>query len=230
MSISRNLFLTLLIALQLFSVNVVAQESDEDIFAVPKTFAVQNRKYKLGSQYSAHLGYMPMDSFTKGVVLGASYTKYFTDFTGWEVINANWVMDIDTGLKKQLESEFAADPGKLPDFPEWYITTNIVYTPIYNKNLLFNKSVIWGDISFVGGAGAGSFQKDGIKPLVNGGAVLRFFLNQKESIKVDIRENLPFLSTGVEPFLFVGVGYTYQFESEVAPKNDEDDFEKEFTK
>lgn len=208
---------------------VFAQEED-DIFAIPKTYAVQNRKFKLGNQYSAHLGYMPMDSFTKGVVVGGSYTKYFTDFTGWEVLNVNWVFGIDTDLKSQLIDEFQADPGQIPDFPEWYITTNIVYTPIYNKNLFFNKDVVWGDITFVAGPGIGNFEIDGIRPLINGGAVLRFFFNEKESFKIDIRENLPFLSSGVEPFLFIGAAYTYQFDTKVKPQGDEDDFEKEFAK
>jgi len=221
---------TFLISLGSAFFEAQAAEPEVDIFAVPKTYAVQNRKYKLGGQYSAHFGYMPMDSFTKGIVLGASYTKYFSDFTGWEVINANWVIDMDTGLKEQLRKDFGADSGDLPDFPEWYITTNIVYTPIYNKNLFFNKSVVWGDITFVAGPGIGSFQKDKIKPLVNGGAVLRFFLNEKESIKIDVRENLPFLSTGVEPFLFIGAAYTYQFDTKTKPQGDVDDFEKEFAK
>lgn len=223
-----SLFLIISLSPLLFSNSAFAQE--EDIFAVPKTYAVQNRKFKLGNQYSAHLGYLPMDSFTKGVVLGASYTTYFTDFTGWEIINANYVFSMDTDLKAQLIDQFAADPGKIPDFPEWYITTNIVYTPIYNKNLFFNKSVVWGDITFVAGPGMGSFKNDGVKPLVNGGAVLRFFLTQNESFKIDIRENLPFLSTGVEPFLFIGAAYTYQFDSKVKQQGDEDDFEKEFAK
>ncbi len=207
-----------------------AQSSEDDIFAIPKTYAVQNRKFKLGSQYSAHFGYMPMDSFTKGIVLGASYTKYFSDFTGWEVINGNWVFGMDTGLKKELIEKYGATPGEIPDFPEWYLTSNIVYTPIYNKNLFFNKSVVWGDITFVAGPGIGSFKNDGVKPLVNFGAVLRFFLDDAQSFKVDIRENLPFLSTGVEPYLMIGIAYTYQPETKVTQKGYDDDFEKEFAK
>lgn len=228
MKFSLLLILTLLSS-NLFLNSAFAAE-EEDIFAIPKTYAVQNRRFKLGSQYSAHFGYLPMDSFTKGVVLGASYTKYFSDFTGWEVINANYVFGMDTALKSQLIDEFKADPGKIPDFPEWYITSNIVFTPIYNKNLFFNKSVIWGDITFVAGPGIGSFKNDGVKPLINGGAVLRFFLDEQKSFKIDVRENLPFLSTGVEPFLFIGAAYTYQFDSKVKPQSDEEDFDKEFAK
>lgn len=228
MKFSLLLILTLLSS-NLFLSSAFADE-EEDIFAIPKTYAVQNRRFKLGNQYSAHLGYLPMDSFTKGVVFGASYTKYFSDFTGWEVINANYVFSMSTDLKSQLINEFKADPGMIPDFPEWYMTSNIVFTPIYNKNLFFNKSVIWGDITFVAGPGIGSFKNDGIKPLINGGAVLRFFLDEQKSFKIDIRENLPFLSTGVEPFLFIGAAYTYQFDSKVKPQSDEDDFDKEFAK
>lgn len=224
------LFLIPLAVTLLASGKSSAQNSDDDIFAVPKTYAVQNRKYKLGSQYSAHFGYMPMDSFTKGIVLGGSYTKYFSDFTGWEVINANWVLSMDTGLKKELIEKYNADPGQIPDFPEWYITSNIVYTPIYNKNLFFNKSVVWGDITFVGGPGVGSFKNDGVKPLVNLGAVLRFFMDDKQSVKIDIRENLPFLSTGVEPYLMIGIAYTYQPIAKAKQQGYDDDFEKEFAK
>lgn len=217
-------------SLSTFGFNDSSFAQEDDIFAVPKTYAVQNRKFKLGGQYSAHGGYLPMDSFTKGFVIGASYTKYFSDFTGWEILNANYVFSMDTDLKKQLIEEFKATPGQIPDFPEWYLTTNIVYTPIYNKNLFFNKNVVWGDITFVAGPGVGSFKNDGVKPLINGGAVLRFFLNQNESFKVDIRQNLPFLSTGVEPFLLIGAAYTYQFDSKVESQSTEDDFEKEFAK
>lgn len=223
-----SLFLIPFVSALFVSGKTYAQE--EDIFAIPKTYAVQNRKFKLGSQYSAHFGYMPMDSFTKGIVLGGSYTKYFSDFTGWEVLNANYVFSYDTGLKKELIDQYNADPGEIPDFPEWYLTSNIVYTPIYNKNLFFNKSVIWGDITFVAGPGIGSFKNDGVKPLVNFGAVLRFFLDAQQSIKVDIRENLPFLSTGVEPYLLISVGYTYQPETKPKTQGYDDDFEKEFAK
>ena len=54
---------------------------------------------------SAVLGYMPMDSFEMGVVLGLSYTNYFSDFTGWEIVNANYVFGIDTGLKDDLKNK-----------------------------------------------------------------------------------------------------------------------------
>lgn len=203
-----------------------AYAQEEDIFAIPKTYAVQNRKYTLNNQLTAHFGYMPMDSFTKGVVFGASYTKYFSDFTGWEVLNANYVMDITTGLKDDLLKNFQADPGLIPDFPEWYVTTNLVYTPVYTKNLFFNSDVVWGDLSFVGGGGVASYQRDGVKPLVDIGLMLRFFYSEKSSIKLDIRENLPFLSSGVEPFLTINIAYSYQIGGNKNGKKNE--LEKQF--
>lgn len=216
----------------LCSTHLVAsdQPNDEDIFAVPKVYAVQNRKYVLGNQLSFTLGYLPMDSFTKGVALGAAYTTYFTDFTGWEVVNATYIANMDTGLKKQLLSDFQADPGKIPDFPKYMITSNIVYTPIYNKNLLFNKSVIWGDISFVAGGGIANFERNKMKPLVDIGAMLRFFVTSVSSLKVDFRENLPFLSEGMKPFLTVGVAYTYQFGATPKSPSEADNIETEFFK
>jgi outer membrane beta-barrel protein len=225
----------LCLALIYFSNAIAASTPDattnpEDIFAVPKTYAVQNRKYVLGNQLTGELGYMPMDSFTKGVVLGASYTTYFTDFTGWEMINANYIIGIDTGLKNQLLNEFGADPGLIPDFPQWMVTSNIIYTPIYNKNLLFNKNIVWGDISFVAGGGVADYKRNKIKPLVDCGAVLRFFVSELSSVKVDFRENLPFLSEGIKPFLMIGVAYTYQLGASHKKPGEVDDLDQDFAK
>ncbi len=209
----------------------VAQEN-KDIYSVPKAYAVQNRKYTLGSQLTGYFGYMPMDSFTKGYQFGAVFTTYFSDFSGWEVVNANYVLDDDTGLKGDIldisGGQAAAD--KIPDFPEWMVTTNFVYTPIYTKNLFFNKNIVWGDLSFVSGGGVASYKEDDIRPIANVGAILKFFLSEQTSFRVELREYVAFLSDGVEPFMAIKVGYTYQFGSAKKKQGDQDDIEAEFTK
>lgn len=209
----------------------VAQENT-DIYSIPKAYAVQNRKFTLGSQLTGYLGYMPMDSFTKGYQFGAAFTTYFSDFSGWEVVNANYVLDEDTGLKGDIldisGGQAAAD--KIPDFPEWMVTTNFVYTPIYTKNLFFNKNIVWGDLSFVSGGGIASYKEDDIRPIANIGAILKFFLSEQTSFRVELREYLAFLSDGLEPFMALQVGYTYQFGSSKKKQGDQDDIEAEFTK
>ena len=162
----------------------------EDIYTTPKLVAVQNRSYNLNKNLSFLMGYLPNDAFTKAVVLGAAYTYYFSDFTGWEIINANYAFKLDTGLKKDLITYFNAQPEneRVLDFVNYYATTNLIYTPLYNKNLLFNKTVVYGETSFVIGAGAGKFYQAGILPIVGGGIIFKYFVSQSSSIKLDIRE------------------------------------------
>lgn len=225
------LFLGLTAAILLILPQQVFAE-ETDVFSIPKTYAVQNRKYVLGNQITGYVGYMPMDSFTKGVQIGAVYTTYFTDFTGWEMINANYVYNMDTGLKKDILdiSGGTAAADKIPDFPEFIITTNFVYTPIYSKNLFFNKDVIWGDLSLVAGGGIANYERAGISPIANFGAIMRFFTSEQSSYKIELREYVGFVTGGAEPFMSINVGYTYQFGSAKKKQGDQDDIEAEFNK
>lgn len=166
------------------------EPSEQDIYTVPKLVAVQNRKYNVNQNLSVLLGYLPQDAFTKGLTTGVAYTYYFSDFTAWEVLNANYVFNLDTGLKSDLVTYFSAQPenDRILDFPQYYGTTNIVYTPLYNKNLLFNKSVVYGENSFVIGAGMGKFKIAGFLPMVGGGIIFKYFIGKSTSLKLDIRD------------------------------------------
>jgi outer membrane beta-barrel protein len=181
----------LICVLLLVSLPSYAEEPKQnDIYTIPKLVAVQNRNYNVNQNLSVLLGYLPTDAFTKGVTAGAAYTYYFSDFTAWEILNANYVFNIDTGLKRDLVTYFSAQPDnqRVLDFPEYYGTTNLMYTPLYNKNLLFNKSIVYGENSFVIGAGMAKFRIAGFLPLVGGGIIFKYFVSKSSSLKLDIRE------------------------------------------
>ena len=115
-------FKSKLILLLLLPLPLLAAEPQEakDLYELPKLVAVQNRQYYLNREFTTHLGYLPMDSFNKSIVLGASYTHYLSDFIGWEIANFNYCFNQDTGLKKQLLSSFNADTEGLLDYRgEW---------------------------------------------------------------------------------------------------------------
>ena len=180
------------IALLLFAPYTTFAENTEqqDIYTVPKLVAVQNRKYNVNQNVSALLGYLPADAFTKGLTVGAAYTYYFSDFTAWEVLNANYVFNLDTKLKNDLANNFSAqaENDRMLDFPQYYGTTSLIYTPLYNKNLLFNKAIVYGENSFVVGAGAAKFKLAGFLPMIGGGIILKYFMGKSTSLKLDIRE------------------------------------------
>ncbi len=206
-------------ALGFFASLAQAAEEKKDIFDVPKVVAVQNRKYFLNKGVTLNLGYLPTDSFTKGLALGGTYTHYFSDFTAWEIVNLNYVVNMKTDLQNQLQG-FGVQPTRVPAFPQYYLTSNIVYTPFYNKSLLFNKTVVWGETSFLAGAGVAYYGRDtgnpeddpGITPMISGGLNLRYFLSESTSLKLDIREHIAFVggTDGVQAVLYIGMGYTFQ--------------------
>lgn len=203
---------TLLLLVFTFSPAIsTAQDDPQDNFTIPKLVAVQDRQYNVNKNLSFLLGYLPDDAFTKAVTVGIGYTYYFTDFTAWEIVNANYAFQLDTGLKKDLEQyllQVQEDDLRLLDFVEYYATTSLVYTPMYNKNLLFNKSVVYGETSLVIGAGVAKFTEAGILPLISGGLIFKYFISNSSSLKLDVRELVYFDQVkGMDGILDIKIGF-----------------------
>jgi outer membrane beta-barrel protein len=199
-----NLLFTLIIG------SLFAQDTTEDVYTLPKLVAVQSRQYYVNHDLTFHAGYLPMDSFNKSVVLGGSYTYYLSDFLAWEVANFNYAMNQDTGLKDQLRDEFNADTGDILDYPNYYVTTSLVYTPLYNKSLLFNKNLVFSDISFVFGGGMMKYDFQGNGGVVQIGAIFRFFTAPSQSIKFDFRTVIPMGFNEARVNLSIIIGYSWQ--------------------
>lgn len=191
-------------------------EVPSEVYDLPEVVALQNRANFLNDGITLTMGYLPSDAFNKGITFGGTYTYFFSDYLAWEVFNAHYNLNIETALKDDLVTNFPIEienvgfEGRL-DFPQYYLTSNIVYTPVYNKNLFFNDLVVNGEISFVLGGGMIRFKDTGFKPLVDGGMYLRYFLSPATSLKFDFRVNLYHDSTlGLQNFLSLIVGYSFQ--------------------
>lgn len=192
-------------------------ETPSDVYDLPKVVAVQNRAFQVNSELTVQAGYLPSDAFNKGYVLGTSYTHFFSDYLGWEVVDANYVINSPTGLKGDLldccETDVISEgfDGAL-DFIQWYVLTNLVYTPLYTKALLFNKDIVRGEISFVGGAGGAKFADTGLKPMISLGLYARFFTRPDRSWKFDFRNNIYMEeSLGAVNSMSLIVGYSIHF-------------------
>lgn len=165
-----------------------AQESENtDSFDLPRVVAIENKKFNPLKDITFQLGVMPLDAFYKALTLGTSYTHRMNSYLAWEVINANIASPQDTNLKRDLIENFSAKQKGILDSVKYYATTQVVYTPIYSKNLLFNKDVLYGEWSFVGGAGIVGFESQETAPLIGMGLIGRFFSTDKTSYKVDGR-------------------------------------------
>ncbi len=185
-------------------------------YDLPKVVAVQNRSYYVNKDLTFQLGFLPSDPFNKGVTFGVGYTHYFKDYLAWEVANVNYNMNRETGLKRDVNNlnidiqNKGGLSGQL-DYMNYYLATNLVYTPIYAKNLLFNSKVIHGEISLTLGGGVTKLQKTGVRPLVMAGGYFRFFTQPDRSWKFDFRNNIYFSqAAGAINAWSFGIGYSIQ--------------------
>ncbi|MEZ4873699.1 MAG: hypothetical protein R2827_15950 [Bdellovibrionales bacterium] len=179
-----------LISLTFFYVQASAQESDVDqLFVTPPMKAVEQRAYQVDQEIIVNIGVAPLDAFNKSFLAGLTYHKTFGDIWGWEVINAQAASNSNTGLKKDLLDNFGVEPEGILDFITTIFSTGVTYTPIYAKNLWFNKSVVYGELTFVGAAGAVTFDSGDSAPMVGIGVIPRFYINKRHSFKTDIRLN-----------------------------------------
>lgn len=207
-----------LIAAALPSLSADKDKKDEttDIYAIPKVVAVQNRTYPfIQNGLSFQLGFAPLDAFNKSFLAGISYSYSLSEFTSWEVVNLMNCFNIETDLKSQLlgiaNLQTLGSKTAFLDYANWMVTTGFVYTPMYNKSLLFNRSIVHSEFSFVVDAGAIKFQFAGNRPTFGGGLIMRFFLSQNSSLKFDFRNHLYFNDDGMGNILGLVVGYHWQF-------------------
>ena len=211
---SRVLLLTVLLVGEL----AIAKKPPEDFYDLPKVVAVQNRPYYSNKDLTFQLGWLPSDAFNKGYSAGASFTAYFLDYLGWEVLNANYVVNSETSLKGEFEKlninvQNQGFSGAL-DYMRYYALSSLVYTPFYNKSLLFNDKVVHGNTSIVVGAGVAGFNETGSRLMVSAGLVLKFFTKDNRAWKFDFRNNVYFEETlGPVYAMSIGVGYSFELGS-----------------
>jgi outer membrane beta-barrel protein len=204
----KNLSRTLTFLIFLLGLPLIAFA---DLYDVPKVNVIENKLYTLHDEGAIRLSYLPLDPYTKYFSVGLAYTHFFSEFVGWEIINAQYAFLFDAGLKKDLLANFstgcptASQCATVDKFPvlNGIATSNLVFTPIYTKNLLFNSSVVYSQASFVGGIGAALFTKPASSTVASStsvqgcadvGMVLRYFLNSSSTIMFDFRDYIFFPS------------------------------------
>jgi outer membrane beta-barrel protein len=196
------------------TVSWAATPKQESLF--PRTLAIQKRPYILNHEISIHVSYLPLDYFTTYLSAGFAFTQYFTDYFGWELVNANSAQSSSTGLESYVRNQGAIPEGL--DVMNYYATSNLVYTPLYMKNLFMKDHIVWGDVSFVGGYGQSHFKVAGNVGTVDFGVLLRFFSGAKFATKFDLRQ-YTYLAGGLKPNLAVTLGFSYNFGSDATLAN-----------
>ena len=187
--------------------------AEVDPYSVPEAVTIENKMYEPSNELNLQLGVLPLDAFYKALLLNVGYTHYFQSFWGWEVFNGSIAFTKDTGLRNDLRTNFGVQEASYLDYIKYMVTTNLVYTPIYNKNLVFNKSLVHGEISFLAGGGMAAFKSDKSAPMAGAGLVYRFFMSDRWSLKLDNRLYYHFLpGTNSNYVLMINLGLAYEFD------------------
>lgn len=183
-----------------------------DAYDLPEVVVVENRQFQPVSDFGVHIGLLPIDAFYKALSVGLNYNKVIDSAWSWEIVNFQAAFKQDTGLKSDLINNFSVKPTGILDFVRNYGTTSVVYTPIYGKNLFFNKNIVHSELGFILGAGVINFNSGDSAPIIGTGAQLRFFKSQTFSVKFDSRIYFHTASNKSSNFL-MDVGFTFSFDN-----------------
>jgi outer membrane beta-barrel protein len=186
-----------------------------------KVYAVQKKAYQLKNELHAGVGVLPMDASYKGVTFGGGYTRHFSHHFAWEALQFLYSSNIDTGLKEDLQEVFDADPTSFREV-KMLVNSNVVFVPLYGKMSWLNRQVVQMEVFLTGGPGIAQyeeFERKGSEGYAeettycfsaNFGLGLRFFLNQRFSIRLDMRDYMNFID-GVDNAAYFSLGMGWNF-------------------
>lgn len=164
--------------------------------------AVQDRQYRMNHELTLGLGVLPLDAFYKGVIAQVAYTYHFTDHFAWQVGRGAYSYNLDTGLKDQLQRQFAVQPTAF-DEVNWMVGSDLIWTPFYGKLAYLNRAVQHFEVFLV--AGASVFRvtlgtastglpnaTTAFRPAANLGIGVRLFASKFVSWRIDITDEVVF--------------------------------------
>ncbi len=172
--------------------------------------AVQQRKFRMDHELFAAAAFLPWDAFYKGLGPSAGYTLHFTDSMAWEVVRGTYSFSLPTSLREQLEQDYAVAPTR---FEEVQILAGsaFMFTPLYGKFSLFNRSVLHGEAyGLAGGSVAKMTETFKVGPQV--GLGVRLFLTESVSLRAETRYHALF-SNGLTHVIDVSSGVAIDFGS-----------------
>lgn len=175
--------------------------------------AVQNRHYRGTYEITLFGGILPLDAFRKGLTVGGALTWHITDQWAWEAVGYLHSFDFATDLEDDLDA-LEIEPTPFAVVQD-VVTSNVVWKPIYLKGAVANRRIVFGEIGVLAGGGLGFFSDDSRRPMVNYGGLLRFYLAEWVSLRVDVRHMMFFDDTSneldLQHELWTAVGLAAEF-------------------
>lgn len=171
-----------------------AENADRPVgmYRLAKPVAIQSRKFEMPASLVFSAGYIPTDSFNKGIPLAVAYRRSLASYLTWEMLSFAHNMNQEASLKqdirsKGIEIKNVGLGGRL-DYPRQIYMTGLHYSPVYSKGLALNSHLTYSETSLFFGAGSLNFNETGYKPMIAPGLASRFYFSPNTALNTYIRE------------------------------------------
>jgi outer membrane beta-barrel protein len=197
---------SLILGLALFASLPSAALAEESALEPGRLAAVQRRKFRLDHELHVAATLLPLDAFYKGIGPVAGYTWHFGDRLGWEVVRGGYSLDVKTGLREQLESDWNVAPTEFEE-AQLLLGSALVFRPLYGKMALLNRNVVHAEMYGLLGGTVAKYTRS-FKPGPQAGLGVRFFLSESISFRAEGRYHL-LVSKGLEQLLELSAGFAF---------------------
>lgn len=192
-----------LFAAGVFGLTTIASAEAADTARPLKSVAVQNRKYSQTHEFTAWVGTLPLDAFTKGLTGSAGYTLHFNDTIAWEVGQFTYSYGIDTQLNEDLN---ALSVGPTPfERVRYFASSNVMFKPMYGKQAVLNRGLVYQETFLTAGFSYGWLTITQ-RPGVNVGVGTRIYGGENFSVRIDIRDTVFFGADDRQNELWLAIG------------------------
>ncbi len=216
---------TVFLGCALLLCTITQAKADEDL-EYGNVYAIQTRTYRMNHEFAFSLAFLPLDAFYKYFGLSGQYVFHFNNIWAWEAVHFTFTeyLSVDTGLKGGLK-QWEETPTQTPRL-DMMLDTNLMIKPLYGKLALLNGRVMYGEGYFLVGVGTQKYQI-GWSPDIDVGVGMRIYLNNKFSVRLEVREYLDIGNgNNVTSTLYFGIGICYNaFADEVKIQRIEPDAE-----
>lgn len=201
MSFLRTMSASLLLAALGLTASATAEAKDSARSL--GSVAVQNRLYSQTHEFTAWIGTLPLDAFTKGLTGSVGYTLHFNDSIAWEVGQFTYSYGIDTQLNEDLD---ALNVGPTPfERVQYFASSNVMFKPMYGKQAVLNRGLVYQETFLTAGFAYGWLTLTQ-RPGVGVGVGTRIYGGKNFSVRVDIRDYVFFGPDGRQNELWLALG------------------------
>lgn len=192
-----------------------------------KVAAIQNRVFFRHHELGLSTGYIADDDFFHVYPMAASYTFNYSELWSLEVFRFQYMFTQEKDLKDEL-LDLGVEPSRYPE-QKYALHSHLVIKPLYGKSAVFNQNIVNHETYFFAGGGVTRYEwirSFGEKetedaPSLSFGGGMKFFLNDRFCLNLEIRDVMNFREDAVKNNVFFGLGFGFRFD--LSPRESETD-------